>query len=186
MKSFLTDLFHGWIIKMNKRKKKFFDNAHHFRVFRPLFAVSIAAALLLLALAGYSTYRHQKRIIYTISELNQAIETEDNIIMAYLEYTGRTVNDKLKISAIEVKTDHEKSMTTLKKYVLMLQDFMDNYICLILLVITLIFIQTVFHFIYSLKASANMSGPLKIFISKLQDMLDERDTSSGRLEKMMS
>lgn len=160
---------------MGIRKKKLIDKGFQLRTVFSVTAIAMAFFALIILLIGSFSYYSRAKMNREITKLEKAIETENNIITAFMTYAGRVSGNPIKISSDYVKKDHEKSITTIKNHISLLERQLDLFFYLVIAVAGIAACAAAVYYVFLVRMTHRISGPIFVMSRHLQEMIEGRE-----------
>ena len=160
---------------MGIRKKKLIDKRFQLRTVFSVTAIAMAFFALIILLIGSFSYYSRSKLNREIARLDKAVETENNIVTAFMTYAGTITGNPIKISLEYVKKDHEKSIRTVKDHIVVLEKQLDLFYYMVLAIAGLAICAAVVYYIYLVRMTHRISGPIFVMSRHLQEMIDGKE-----------
>lgn len=147
--------------------------------FQIKFAIRMSALILLafittLVITGIHAVRTTRSVTTEIATLQKAVDTEENIVKAFLIYAGAAGPDTgaLKLSAKTVADDHAMSIGVMRDHIARLRDLTPDYVKLFVALGIFALAVTVFNFWYLIRLSHRIAGPVYVIQRHIQGLID--------------
>jgi hypothetical protein len=122
-------------------------------------------------------------MVMTSSELNWAVQNENNIILAFKEY-AKKVRDPIFILATEkIEIDHIQSIAVINKAIRILWAYSERNSQLLALAIGVMILNAVLLFIYLIRSTHRAAGPAQVMNRYVRDLLEGRNPEMRTLRK---
>lgn len=157
---------------MVKRRTKIVDKKFQLSVTLKIMGASTLSFLLVLLIVGTKAIRSEANISTTIANLKQAVETENNIVKAFVEFSSQFRGETIRLATNNISSDHRKSIHTITGYIGFLQDQSGEYYYVIIAIIVVVVIQTLFYFFFLIRFTHRIAGPQVVINRVLQDLID--------------
>lgn len=154
------------------RKTKLIDKKFQLRT---LFSVTFIAMLFFIGVViavSYFSLSSRKNVTMEIGRLEKAIETEDNIVTAFVEYAKRAAPNPVRLSVETVRKDHEQSMNAVREHIATLERHTDSFFYLLLIAIFMMIALVVVYYFYIMRLTHRISGPIYVMSRRIQEMID--------------
>jgi hypothetical protein len=158
-----------------KRKRMIIDRKFQIR---SIVGVAVITGLFFTAAAvvtGYYSVMNRGDMAAEIGMLREAVETQDNIVRAFIEYAKAGGRGRVKLSVDAVAGDHAKSMEAMQGHIERLGMYADDFNRLVLITIGIAFLAVLACSIYMVRLTHRISGPLFVMSRHIQEMIDGRE-----------
>ena len=160
---------------MGSRKKLLIDKKFQLRT---VFSVTIVAMIFFsvtIAAIAFFSLGNKFKIAGEIQKLEIAVETEDDIVSAFMIYAGKIRANPIKMSLDRANQDHMKSITDIQNHVSMLKGQTDIFFYLILITAGLAVVVSVAYYLYVMRITHRIAGPIRVITGHIQEMIEGRD-----------
>ncbi len=119
----------------------------------------------------------------TVAELDAAVNTEDNIVNAFLKYSKKAGATGLVLHTKKISLDHEKSMRAVRERVVAIRRgiFMNYAIIAVLGVVFVL--QGVILYRHCIRLTHRVAGPMRVIRGCLEDISAGKVPDFRRLRK---
>lgn len=158
-----------------KRKRMIIDRKFQIR---SIVGVAVLAALFFTAVAavtGYYSVRNRGDMASEIGMIRDAVETQENIVRAFIEYAKAGGGGRVKLSVDAVAGDHAKSMDAMRGHIERLGGYADDFNRLVLITIGIAFLAVLACSLYMVRLTHRIAGPVQVMSRHLQEMIDGRE-----------
>ena len=157
---------------MFKRKRKLIDKKFQLK---SVFIILIVSTISIFLIAGimFTAYSYNNRTIQeTLYGLGNAIEIENNIVEAFVDYQERITDSPFRIKNEKIKNDHEKSIEQILQHVSALEIAIEQNRYIIFIAIALIALQCIFFCLYMIRYTHRIAGPVHVITKYIKEMAD--------------
>jgi len=158
---------------MKKRKKKILNREFQLRTTGVVIVTTILSFLLIIGVMVVLIDRSSDAgmLTDTLKELDRSIKTQEDIMQSMIEISRLNRDKGYAIAIADVTKDHGNSMAYIKSNISLLKNSRSTSRTILAFVITIMFLQTVFLFLYLLRATHRVSGPLQVIHGRIWDVL---------------
>jgi hypothetical protein len=142
-----------------KRTKILIDPIRQIKAAIIIMSVNIAIFCVLFFAMHYVSRQITVKADIAAAELSKTIETEDNIVKAFLEFARTVTSDQYDLASLKVFEDHDKSMVFIRKHTEELQSFKQYAKMLFYGFIAFQIILALFLFWFLIRFFHRVSGP---------------------------
>lgn len=169
---------------MIKRKKKLIDRNFQLKIYFNVIGLSTLSFLIVLAFVGVMAMENDRRISGMIDHLTKAVETEENIIKAFVDFSGEITGKNVRLNVTNIFSDHEKSIATIKGYINYIKSSAREYKKIILVILAVVVLQLFLFYVFLIRFTHRISGPLYVMERYVQALVDgkkpiDRDLREG-------
>jgi nitrate/nitrite-specific signal transduction histidine kinase len=170
---------------MGKRKKTLINREYQLKTSVKIMGLILLFSLLFIAATGTHAVLKNREIEETSHELKEAIAIEDNIIRAFVDYSRTHMDfESSEILALKkINDDHARSIATMNKYLELLRSYGRQLIVLIAAAAALAALMAVAAFIYLIRLTHRVSGPLHIMEQNIDKILNGEQPQLRDLRK---
>jgi hypothetical protein len=168
----------------NNRKKKLINFSYQLKTAIPAVLISIISFSIIIGFIIYITSMSNLGIIGTTSsELDRAIENEDNIVSSFKAYAQK-VKDPIFILATEkITEDHNKSINVIKDRLNILKVYSEKNSQLLWIAIVMMIVNAILLFRYLIHSTHKAAGPIHVMNRYVRDILEGRKPEIRSLRK---
>jgi hypothetical protein len=165
-----------------KRKKKLINYSFQLKTAIPavlicLFSFSAVIGFIVLI----SDMSRDGSMVATSSELNWAVQNEDNIVSSFKEYAKR-VKDPIFILATEkIEADHIKSIAVIKDKMSILKAYSERNSQLLAITVIVMVLNAALLFLFLIRSTHRAAGPVHLMNRYVRDLLEGRDPDMRKL-----
>jgi len=163
---------------MLKRKIRLIDRRFQLKTTFTILGISIIAFLAIIALVAITASGNNRKIARTVSELNQAVEIEDRIVLTLL--TG-SVNEKAERDVLI--REHRGSIDLIRQQSSMLDGFIRQNLLLISIIVAVVLLQSIALFFYLIRLTHRITGPIHVISMHMKDIMEGRDPQFRELRE---
>jgi len=135
------------------------------------------AFFIILAFLIAHTVLTDKKITGTIVNLNGAVETEQNIVNAFIKYSNMTSSPDLQLMSGKISDDHNKSIKVIETHIAVLKGLLKSGFIVITLIAVFMMIMGLILFYYLIRLTHTISGPIYVMTQHIQDIIDGKEPS---------
>ncbi len=155
-------------MRHNKLIDKKLQLSTAYRVIRFYFAAFFVILILMIIHSALA----DNKINGTIKDLNIAINTEQNIVNAFIKYSDMTSNPDLKLKSQKISDDHTKSIKIIDGHIGVLSGLLTTNFIVISVISVFIILMGLLLFYYLLRLTQTISGPIYVITQQIQDIID--------------
>jgi len=162
---------------MFKRKQKLIDKKFQLK---SVFTILIVSTVSIFLIAGimFTAYSYNNRTIQeTFYGLGNAIEIENNIVEAFVNYQERITDSPFRIKNEKIKNDHEKSIEQILQHVSALEIAIEQNRDIIFIAIALIALQCIFFCLYMIRYTHRIAGPVLVITRHIEEITEGKTPS---------
>jgi predicted PurR-regulated permease PerM len=141
------------------------------------------AFFIVLLLMILHTMAMDKKINGTIKNLNGAIDTEQNIVKAFIKYSDMTSNSDLQLKSQKISDDHNQSIKTIENHINVLTGLLRSTFIVISIIAGFMIIMGVILFYYLIRLTHTISGPIYVITQHIQDIIDGKEPALRSLRE---
>lgn len=156
-------------------KKTFVDYKNQLLFIFPVILINLFVFLCIAGILFFFSIRLSRQTEIAERDLNASIETETNIVRAFLIYSETIINNTYELSTKKIQNDHDASIVKIKEQVSTLRGFIIYYRYLFIAILIIQILQTLFLFRHMLILSHRISGPERV----ITDMI--KHIASGKM-----
>jgi predicted PurR-regulated permease PerM len=168
---------------MKKRKGKIIDRGFQLKTAFSVIGITSFAFLIMIFVLGFSAKRNFDDINTAVNQLNKSIETESDIVKSFIEYSRSVRHSSVILYTKKVLKDNNESIKRIEDQVSVLQNIIYKNFITISIVIAVVFLLNVLLFIYIIKLTHRISGPIYIINRCLRDMNEGKSPEFRALRK---
>ncbi|MBN1496561.1 MAG: hypothetical protein JXA07_07320 [Spirochaetes bacterium] len=157
---------------MGIRKRRILDRKFQVKAIATAAAIALVSFSFITLLILVFSLKNRADIGAERKRLEKAIETQDNIVNAFMQYSMNAQSGSLRLSIGTVKKDHEESMDAIKRHIDALGNYADGYFILLIAAIVMTIIVIIAHSLYMVRLTHRISGPVFVMLGLIQDMID--------------
>jgi hypothetical protein len=124
-----------------------------------------------------------RKINGTIAELKSAVNTEQNIVNAFIKYSEMTAAPDLQLKSKKITDDHNKSTMIIEKHMALLTGLLKSNFIVLSLMAGFIIIMGLILFYYMIRLTHTISGPLFVISQHIQEIMDGKEISVRSLRE---
>ena len=158
---------------MAQRRKKIIDRRFQLRTTFSILGISLVAFLSIIALVSIIATGNNRTTVKTICNLDRCLDTEYRVVSSLFEKlssSGKT--DRAELN--KLLSEHEASISALRKYPDVLRGFADRNFIVITIIIAVVLVQSLVLLIYLLHLTHRISGPLYVMQQHMNDIMEGR------------
>lgn len=159
---------------MKSRKSIIVDKSFQVKFAVRLSALTLTALIASLAITALFALRTTREITTEIATLQKAVDTEENIVKAFLIYAGAAGpgTGALKLSAKTVADDHAMSIGVMRDHIARLRNLTPDYVKLFAALGIFALAVAMFNFWYLIRLTHRIAGPVFVMQRHLQGLID--------------
>ena len=168
---------------MGKRKKILIDKKFQLRT---VFSVTVVAMIFFsvtIAVLAFFLLNNKFKIAVEIQRLETAVETEDDIVSSFIIYAGKSRANPMQMSMERVNQDHMRSIADIQSHVAMLKEQTNIFFYLIMITACMAVAVAVVYYLFVMRITHRMAGPISVITGHIQDMIEGRDPAFRGLRK---
>jgi predicted PurR-regulated permease PerM len=155
---------------MKQRKSKIIDRNFQLKTAFSIIGITFFAFLIMIFVLGVSAKSNFDDINTAVNQLNKSIETESDIVKSFIEFSRSINNSSVILYTKKILTDNKKSIQRIEDQVSVLQKIIYKNLISIAILIVVVFLLNILQFIYIIKLTHRISGPIHIINRCLRDM----------------
>ncbi len=124
-----------------------------------------------------------KKINGTIKDLNGAINTEQNIVKAFIKYSDITANSEIQLESQKISDDHNQSIKIIETHIAVLTGLLNSNFVVISIIAGFMIIMGIVLFYYLIRLTHTISGPIYVITQHIQDIIDGKEPSLRALRE---
>lgn len=159
---------------MALRKRKIIDRTFQLKTIFAIIGIALCSFLVLIAFVAVQTTHDTRKITNAVADVHRAMEQDDRIVNEFVQQLhaggGRTQVQK---SAAFLKT-HNKIMRSVRNTAENLSDQTRNNLLFISIVVLLVVLLSASLFIYLLRLTHRIAGPVYVMSRHIRDILENR------------
>ncbi len=157
------------------RKKMIIDKKFQVRTIAGVAVIAVIFFSAVVAVIGFYSFRNRTNMASEITMLEGAVQTQDNIVNAFIEYAKTGRSGRVKLSVDTVAEDHKRSMETIGAHISRLQGYADDLFYLTAITIGIALLAIIVYGIYMMRLTHRISGPIYVMSRYIQEMIDGRE-----------
>ncbi len=142
-----------------------------FSVMRFYFVVLFVVIVLLVVHTAFT----EKKITGTIKDLRGALETEQNIVNAFIKYADMTSSSDLMLKSSRISEDHRKSVKVIEQHITLLTGILKIGLIVIFIIAGIMIFMGVLLFYYMIRITHTISGPIYVMTQQIQDIMEGKE-----------
>lgn len=158
-----------------KRRRKLIDKKFQLRTTLTVISISLVTFLMIIAVFFFGALQNEKHISSRITDLENSIKVENDIVTAFIEFSNRTTNSDFLLASKKISEDHTKSMEVMNSHIDFLKAFIKNNFKLIYIIIGIIILESVFLYFYLITLTHRISGPIFVISRYVEEILDGKE-----------
>jgi predicted PurR-regulated permease PerM len=160
---------------MKKRKSKIIDRGFQLKTTFSILGIMIVAFLFIVAILGIDASIKNKETTRIINDLNKAIEVENNIVNAFIEYSQKASGTPIKIALSKIQNDHKTSINSIKTHTETLSRYERKKFFIISAIIGIVILLFIILYFYLITLTHRISGPLYVIENYMRDIIEGRN-----------
>lgn len=165
------------------KRKRLIDKKLQLRTTFSVIRFYFVAFFIIIAFLIAHTVLTDKKITGTIQNLNGAVETEQNIVNAFIKYSNMTSSPDLQLMSGKISDDHNKSIQVIETHISVLKGLLKSGFIVISLLAGFMLIMGLILFYYLIRLTHTISGPIYVMTRHIQDIIDGREPSVRALRE---
>ena len=157
------------------KRKRLIDKKLQLRTTFSVIRFYFIAFFFIIAFLTAHTVLTDKKISGTISNLNGAVETEKNIVNAFIKYSDMTSSPDLKLMSGKISGDHNKSIEVIEIHITVLKGLLKSGFIVISLITFFMLVMGLILFYYLIRLTHTISGPIYVMTQQIQDIIDGKE-----------
>ena len=165
------------------RKSSLINRSFQLKTTFRIIGIIIIAFIFIIALTGIIATNNNRTVASAISDLNRSIETEKKIVEHLIE-TSRDAWSRNGDGRDEKIIDsHLETLALMHNNVVLLRKTIDQNLLLVSAMIATGILLGVFLYLYLIRLTHRISGPLYVLTRHMQDILENREPNIRELRK---
>lgn len=160
---------------MIKRNKKLIDKKLQLKVVMKMISITAITFSLVLLFIGHMAFKNDLDITSMINQLQNAVEVEDNIIKAFVDYSKEFTGKNVRLNISNISNDHEKSIASIKQLVGYVKKSALQYKKIIIVIGVIAIFQIFFFCIYIIRFTHRIFGPIFVINRYVQELIDGKN-----------
>ena len=179
------------------RNTKIINKKYQLRMLFKLLGLVLTAFIVLVGsvtIVATMNYKEMKQSLVkmngSVADMKGVIETENNIVMAFIEYSKSQGGNDVSLINDKVKKDHDSSMILITKSIRYVENYLHQMneaakksIQLLTIVFGIILVFIIMLIYSILKISHRVAGPMYVMSKHMDDLLEGKDVSFRDLRK---
>ncbi len=157
---------------MAKRRKVLVDSKFQLKAAFRILIVSVAVFAIIAGGFYYNIIQNNKIISETMVKIEKAVETENNLVEAFIKYSSRVKRARVYLYTSKIKKDHEESMKAVKEMMDLVTATSERNNLLLVVMLSVMGLYIIFMFFYIIRLTHRISGPAYYIEKQLQHMID--------------
>jgi len=157
------------------KRKKLIDKKLQLKTAFSVIRFYFVAFFIILLLMIAHTALTEKKINGTISNLRGAIDTEQNIVKAFIKYSDMSSNPDLQLKSGKISDDHNKSIAVIEAHIGVLSGLLRSSFIVILIIAGFVAVMGLVLFYYLIRLTHTISGPIYVMTQHMQDIIDGKE-----------
>lgn len=141
------------------------------------------AFFIVLALLVIHTALTDNKITGTVKDLRGAVETEKNIVNAFIKYSDMTSNSDLQLKSQKISEDHNNSVQVIEKHISVLTGLIKSGFIVIIIITCFMVIMGLILFYYLIRLTHTISGPIYVMTQQIQDIIGGKEPAARPLRQ---
>ncbi len=141
------------------------------------------AFFIVLALLVIHTALTDNKITGTVKDLRGAVETEKNIVNAFIKYSDMTSNSDLQLKSQKISEDHNKSVQIIEDHIYLLTGLIKSGLIVIIIITCFMVIMGLILFYYLIRLTHTISGPIYVMTQQIQDIIEGKEPATRPLRQ---
>jgi predicted PurR-regulated permease PerM len=165
------------------KRKRLIDRKLQLKTSFAVIRFYFTAFFIVLALLVIHTALTDKKITGTIKELRGAVETEKNIVNAFIKYSDMTSNSDLQLKSQKISEDHNRSVQVIENHVSVLTGLIKTGFIVIIIITCFMVIMGLILFYYLIRLTHTISGPVYVMTQQMQDIIEGKEPATRPLRQ---
>lgn len=168
---------------MEKRKRNLINKNFQLGLSFSILSVIIVFTLGIISFITIYSIKNQQSNTASVNQLIKVIKSEDNIVKTYVDYSKKMRNKDLLLISEKTEKDHKRSIKMIVQHMKKLNSGVKKNFYLLMSVIVLSIVQILILFIYLIKRTNNIAGPIYIINQQLDNILQGKDPGFRELRE---
>lgn len=165
------------------KRKRLIDRKLQLKTSFAVIRFYFTAFFIVLALLVIHTALTDKKITGTIKDLRGAVETEKNIVNAFIKYSDMTSNSDLQLKSQKISEDHNRSVQVIENHVSVLTGLIKTGFIVIIIITCFMVIMGLILFYYLIRLTHTISGPVYVMTQQMQDIIEGKEPATRPLRQ---
>lgn len=165
------------------KRKRLIDKKLQLKTSFAVIRFYFVAFFIVLALLVIHTALTDKKITGTVADLRGAVETEKNIVNAFIKYSDMTSNTDLQLKSQKISEDHNRSVQIIEKHISVLTGLIKSGFIVIIIITCFMVIMGLILFYYLIRLTHTISGPIYVMTQQIQAIMDGKAPSERPLRQ---
>ena len=165
------------------KRKKLIDKKLQLHTAYSVIRFYFIAFFIVIVLMVVHTILTDRKINGTIKNLNGAVNTEQNIVNAFIKYSDMTSSPDLQLKSKKISDDHNKSIQIIETHITLLSGLLKSNFIVISLIAGFIVIMGLILFFYLIRLTHTISGPIFVMTRHIQDIMDGKEPAIRALRE---
>lgn len=148
--------------------------------------LAIPTALILSAgimLALKFTQISEVNINSTISVLDKSIQTESDMVSAFIQYAGNTQSGDLRLATGRIQEDHDRNIAAIRESIPLVKKTVSDMFFIVYILIAAMVLQFIYLVFSIFRITNRIYGPAKVMVNILKDAFKGKKPVKSRLRK---
>lgn len=148
--------------------------------------ITIPTALILVVgimVAIKYTRMSESNISNTINILDKSIQTESDMVSAFLQYAGGYRGNGIRLATGKIKKDHDVNISAIRESIPLIQKTISDMFFIVYILITAVIMQFIFLIFAIFKITNKMYGPVIIMEKVLKEAMEGKEPFKKELRK---
>ena len=165
------------------KRKRLIDKKLQLKTSFAVIRFYFIAFFIVLALLVIHTALTDNKITGTVKDLWGAVETEKNIVNAFIKYSDMTSNSDLQLKSQKISEDHNKSVQIIEDHIYLLTGLIKSGLIVIIIITCFMVIMGLILFYYLIRLTHTISGPIYVMTQQIQDIIEGKEPATRPLRQ---
>ena len=165
------------------KRKRLIDRKLQLKTSFAVIRFYFIAFFIVLALLVIHTALTDKKITGTVKDLRGAVETEKNIVNAFIKYSDMTSNSDLQLKSHKISEDHNKSVQVIEEHISVLTGLIKSGFIIIIIITCFMVIMGLILFYYLIRLTHTISGPIYVMTQQIQNIINGEEPAARPLRQ---
>lgn len=165
------------------KRKKLIDKKLQLRTAFSVIRFYFAAFFVVIVFLVIHTVLTDKKINGTVNNLKAAINTEQNIVNAFIKNPDAASSQNLLPESVKISEDHNRSVKAIETHIGVLTGLLKSGFVVISIIAVFIIIMGIILYFYLIRLTHTISGPVYVMTKHIQDIMDGKEPSLRALRE---
>ena len=166
-----------------KRKKTIIISRSQVKLTLIMFLVIAIFSGLCITSAFYFSNKNKVLTENIITDLEETIKKEDDIITAFIKYTQSIISERYELQTTKILDGHNENIAAINNSIEEVKETNSLYLIMIIILSSILLLQTIFFIIFSLRRTHKIYGPVFVMTRILEQLKNGEEVNIRPLRK---